>query len=89
MLERMELKGWIVRIPSPQDRRIKLVRMSPSGGELLREVEPAVRRVQARLLAPLAPQDRTTMTRLLAQLAELHGAVTPAPARAAIRRSAG
>ena len=86
VLERMELKGWIVRSPSPQDRRIKLVRLSPAGTTLLRDVAPAVGRVQARLLAPLAPQDRTTVTRLLAQLAELHSKVAPAPLRVAAQR---
>ncbi len=83
VLERMEAKGWIVRTGSPQDRRVKLVRLSPAGATLLRQVEPAVRRVQERLLAPLPPQDRDTLVRLLGQLAALHNEVTPAPLRAA------
>ena len=86
VLERIEAKGWITRVPSPQDRRVKLVALSPSGAKLLRQVEPAVRRVQDRLLAPLAPQDRLTIVRLLAQLAELHNETRPAPLRTGAER---
>jgi len=86
VLERLEAKGWIARDPSPQDRRIKLLRISQNGAALLRQVEPAVRRVQERLLAPLAPRDRTTMLRLLAELANLHNELTPAPLRIAAQR---
>lgn len=85
VLERLEAKGWVVRTPSPQDRRVKLVRLSPAGVRLLRQVAPAVRRVQDRLLAPLAPRDRGTIIKLLAQLAEPHNQAAPAPLRVASR----
>lgn len=83
VLERLETKGWIERSSSRTDRRIKLVRLSPAGRLLLRRVTPAVQRVQERLLAPLSAGDRETFVRLLAQLAELHNDVTPAPLRTA------
>ncbi len=70
VLDRMEHKGWLQRSASPDDRRIKLVALSPAGRTLLREVRPAVRRVQQRLLAPLTSADRDSFVRLLAQLAE-------------------
>ncbi len=85
VLERLEAKGWVARGPSPSDRRVKLLRLSPEGANLLGQVEPAVRRVQERLLAPLAPTDRATFVRLLKDLAQLHNEVTPAPLRAAQR----
>jgi MarR family transcriptional regulator, lower aerobic nicotinate degradation pathway regulator len=83
VVERLEAKGWITRKASPQDRRVKLLRLLPAGARLLDQVAPAVRRVQERLLAPLAPRDRAAIIRLLAQLAECHNEVTPAPLRAA------
>ena len=86
VLERLEAKGWIARDPSPHDRRVKLLRITAEGTRLLREVEPAVRRVQERLLAPLAPHDRAVMLRLLGELADLHNDVTPAPLRLAAER---
>jgi len=72
VLERLETKGWIIRGPSQTDRRIKLLQISPAGAALLRAVEEAVQRVQDRLLAPLPPEDRATMVRLLKQLADRH-----------------
>jgi MarR family transcriptional regulator, lower aerobic nicotinate degradation pathway regulator len=83
VLERLEAKGWILRTASPTDRRVKLLRLALEGERLLRRVEPAVRRVQQRLLEPLAPADRATMLRLLGQLAALHNDVTSAPLRTA------
>ena len=86
VLERLEVKGWIARDPSPQDRRIKLVRLTQAGATLLRQVEPAIRRVQERLLAPLAPKERVTMVRLLGELADLHNDLIPAPLGIAAQR---
>jgi DNA-binding MarR family transcriptional regulator len=83
VVERLESKGWISRRSSPQDRRIKLLRLSSAGAKLLVQVGPAVGRVQERLLAPLAPRDRAMIVRLLMQLAECHNEVTPAPLRTA------
>lgn len=83
VLERLEAKGWVLRSSSPSDKRVKLLRLSPEGARVLQRVEPAVRRVQERLLAPLAPSDRARIVRLLAQLADLHNDILPAPLRAA------
>jgi len=79
----METKGWIERLPSDTDRRIKLLRLSPAGRRLLARVAPAVRRVQDRLLAPLPEADRAAFVRLLSLLADLHHGATPAPLRSA------
>ncbi len=81
VLDRMEHKGWIRRSPAPGDRRVKLIELTPDGGRLLRRVAPAVRRVQDRILAPLAPVDRDSFVRLLAQLADVYNGLTPAPLR--------
>ena len=83
VLERLEAKGWVVRNPSPGDKRVKLLRLTLDGERLLRRAEPAVQRVQQRLLEPLAPADRAAVLRLLACLAAVHNDVTPAPMRAA------
>ena len=79
VLDRLEGKGWVRRSPSTADRRIKTLELTEEGTILLQDVEPAVQRVQERLLAPLLPEDRSTMLRLLGQLAEVHNDVTSAP----------
>ena len=85
LLERLEAKGWLLRVPSPADKRVKLLRLTLDGERLLRRVEPAVRRVQQRLLEPLAPADRASVLRLLGQIAAVHNEVTSVPLRAAER----
>jgi DNA-binding MarR family transcriptional regulator len=72
VLDRLEARGWVVRHPSPDDGRIKLLTIAPDGRDVLRRVEPGVRRVQQRLLAPLSTKDADAFVRLLAQLAHEH-----------------
>jgi DNA-binding MarR family transcriptional regulator len=83
VLERLETKGWVLRTASPTDRRIKLLRLTQEGEQLLHQVEPAVRRVQQRLLEPLTQSDRAALLQLLGQLADVHNEVTSVPLRAA------
>ena len=79
VLERLEVKGFILRSPSPHDKRIKLLHLSSQGSKVLKDVEPDVLRVQQRLLAPLDPRDRIEMMRMLTQLIQLHEHVPPLP----------
>jgi DNA-binding MarR family transcriptional regulator len=70
VLDRIEAKRWIVRESSAGDRRIKVVTLSPAGKEVLRQVTPAIRRVQQRLLAPLTEDEAKTFVRLLGRIAD-------------------
>lgn len=83
VLERIETKGWVRRKPSPSDRRVKLLSLTPAGLELVQQVDAAVNRVQERLLEPLTPEERTVLVRLLARLVRVHNDLAPAPLRAA------
>jgi DNA-binding MarR family transcriptional regulator len=77
VLERLESKGWILRSPSPSDKRIKLLRISPAGSKILDDVTPDVLRVQERLLEPLDPADRSEMMRMLTLLVGRHEEMAP------------
>lgn len=81
VLERLEARGFVARYPSPDDRRIKLLKLSPQGAALVRRAEAAVRRAQDRILAPLNPKDRRILLALLAQLVELNNGASRAPRR--------
>ena len=70
VLERMETKNWVARTSSASDRRIKVLSLTPVGQSLLDQVQPAVRRVQDRLLAPFAPAERDQVIALLSRLAD-------------------
>ena len=56
VLDRLR-QGWVIRRATAHDRRIKRSRCR--GGGDPRQVEPAIRRVQERLLAPLTAASRT------------------------------
>ncbi len=68
VLERLEAKGWIVREPSPNDRRIKRLALSPAGATLLEQVQPAVQRVQERLMANFPLAEHGAVLNLLRRL---------------------
>ena len=80
VLERLEAKTLVVRVPSAQDRRVKRLRLSEAGHALLRKVDAAVQRAQRRIVAPLRPDERKVFIRLLTQLVESNNALSRAPA---------
>src|SRR5258706_10139915 len=77
VLFRIEKKGWLERYASPEDRRVKLLRLTEAGAEVLVQVGDAVLRVQERLLEPLAPQAPATFLHLMSQLTEGHAEREP------------
>ena len=83
VLERLEARGLIARYSAPEDKRIKLLKLSPQGRTLGKRAESAVERAQERILAPLQPQDRKTLLKLLGQLVELNNDASRAPQRLA------
>lgn len=68
VVERLESKGWIVRTGRNDDRRVKLIRLTPKGARLLKLVEPAVTRVQKRLLAKISRSEKAVFLTLLKRL---------------------
>lgn len=87
VLERMETKGLIQRAGNKQDKRVKILHLSPKGAETLKEVEPMARRAQERILDPLAPGDREVFMRMLTQLVELNNEASRVPLKIAATRS--
>lgn len=81
VIERLEARGLVVRKPSSEDKRVKLLFLSPEGSALLRNAEASVERVQERMLAPLSPPERKQFMKLLARLATLNNEATSAPLR--------
>jgi MarR family transcriptional regulator, lower aerobic nicotinate degradation pathway regulator len=83
VIERLEAKGWIVRTSSPLDRRVKLLRITQNGRDVLAAAEPGVLRCQRRILAPLAEEDRQSFMGMLERLVELNNDYSRAPMRTA------
>ncbi len=81
VLERLEVKGLIKRSGSPEDKRIKVLMLSPKGVRILREVEPAVLKAQERILGPLKPPERRRFVALLGELVALNNHASRVPLR--------
>lgn len=73
VIGRLEAKGWVQRRADPQDRRRKLLYLTPEGEQALAGMHAPVAQAQASILAPLPPADRATFMRLLTRLVAGHG----------------
>src|SRR4030081_2891756 len=82
VIDRLEAQLYVERKPSRTDKRTKLLHLTESGAELLREIMPSVERAQARMLQPLKPADRKTLLALLTQLVDLNNEASRVPLRA-------
>lgn len=84
VLERLEARGFVERYSSPDDKRVKLLRLTPQGRAVIQRAEEAVRRTQDRILAPLEPNDRRVLLQLLAQLVTDNNDASRVPQRATV-----
>ena len=81
VLERLEARKLVMRHPSPDDKRVKLLKLTAAGSSLVKRAEAAVLRAQERILAPLRPNDRNRLMERLGQLVELNNEVSRVPQR--------
>mgnify|MGYP000264051145 CR=1 FL=1 len=72
VIGRLEAKGWVRREADAQDRRRKLLFVTPEGAAALQNMTAAVQEAQQKILAPLAPQDQALFMHLLTQLVAGH-----------------
>ena len=79
VLLRLQTKKLIERKPSKEDKRAKLLRVTPQGAALLKKLEPAVRRADARIIAPIPVKHRKQLLELLQQLVDLNNKFSRAP----------
>ena len=72
VIGRLEAKGWLRREADAQDRRRKLLFVTPEGIQAVGQMSMTVAQVQKNILAPLSAQDRTRFLDLLARLVAGH-----------------
>jgi DNA-binding MarR family transcriptional regulator len=67
LVDRLESRGLVRRQPSPDDRRVRVLDLTPSGTRLRAEL---VKRVTCRAhpLARLTPEEQRTLVRILERL---------------------
>ena len=64
VIDRLEHKGLVQRVVSAQDRRARQLHLTPEGEQLLAASRPVVEALQAEILAPLSPAERTAFLAL-------------------------
>lgn len=78
VLGRLEAKGLVRRQADAQDRRRKLLWLTPAGEQTLRQMRRPVMRAQQRILAPLDEAERAQFMQLLGKLVAGHEALRAA-----------
>jgi DNA-binding MarR family transcriptional regulator len=68
VIGRLESKGWVRREADPQDRRRKVLWLTPEGERVTLEMAPQVTRVQDRILQPLEVHEQKQLLGLLSKL---------------------
>jgi MarR family transcriptional regulator, lower aerobic nicotinate degradation pathway regulator len=68
-------RGLITMTANSADRRSVCLTLEPAGEQMLRQVAPAARRAQEKLLAPLPKEQREAFLVLLTALLDAHGAL--------------
>lgn len=68
VIGRLEAKGWVRREADPQDRRRKLLWVTPAGAKTALAMKRAVAKAQVRIAAPLTQAERQQFAALLDKL---------------------
>ena len=78
---RLENKGLVKRLISPQDRRARVLHITAAGRRLLAHITPGVEAAQERILAPLPRAERAPFMRALKHLVEANNEFSRVPLR--------
>lgn len=68
LVDRLEASAWVQRRPDPDDRRARLVDLTPKGREALAAGIAASDHVERQFLAGLSDTDQRTLRRVLSSL---------------------
>ncbi len=79
VVDRLEARGLLGRRVSPDDRRVRLLTLTPAGELLLAQTLPGMQRTQERILEPLSPAQRQQFTELLQLLVAQNNELSRAP----------
>lgn len=79
VIDRLERRALVQRNPSPEDRRVRRLTVTPEGVDLLTQVLPAMQRAQQRILSPLPAAERAQFLRMLSTLVTANNDASRAP----------
>ena len=70
VLGELERRGLVARTADPTNQRRNIVSITPAGSRQLRALDRVIEDVQDRVLAPLSPNERRQLTKLLRKLVD-------------------
>ena len=74
-LDALEYRGWVRRVPNPEDRRSVLIEITEDGRTIVDGMLPGIRKIEGVAMAGLTPRERASMlalaTKLLGALATM------------------
>ena len=70
ILDLLERRGWIRRVPNPEDRRSVLVEITDGGYAVADQFLPGVRKIERAVMADLSAEELDTLMHLLAKVLE-------------------
>ncbi len=79
VIDRLEARELMQRNASPDDRRVRLLEVTPEGAALLKAVTPAMLKAQDRILKPLPQTERTQFLRMIKTLVDANNEASRAP----------
>jgi MarR family transcriptional regulator, lower aerobic nicotinate degradation pathway regulator len=79
VVKNLEERGLVTSRDNTEDRRARLIEITPEGRALAQAVKGDVQRTQERILSPLAPDEQAELVRLLAKMAEVNNLESRAP----------
>lgn len=72
LLDRMEAKGYVERVPHETDRRITLVRITPKGQKIVADLIEQAKEHEQRVLEPFGLKRADELKTTLRRIIELH-----------------
>ncbi len=73
VIDRLEKKGWVIRVISPTDRRARVLNLSPEGSRVRSQLVPIVRKLQKEILHPLSAEEQSRYIALTQRALSLKG----------------
>jgi DNA-binding MarR family transcriptional regulator len=74
-LDTLERRGWVERVPNPDDRRSLLIKITPTGRDTADQLLPGIRTLERAMLSGLTKAERTQLLgalgKVLARAAEI------------------
>jgi DNA-binding MarR family transcriptional regulator len=70
VIDTLESRGWVERLPNPQDRRVWLIAITKAGKQVAKEIAKIDERLRTELREGITRKERRELTRLLNRLRE-------------------